>query len=233
MAGPSVVEDEQQFESAAAFAVASGASFLRAGGSKYRPLDEARLDVARRTAERHGLLLVCEVSGLSSVSRLQACADLLQVGARHMNDDSLLEALGSAKHPVLIERNHSATIEELLMAAETVLSGGNYNVLLCERGIRTFETYSRYTMDLGAIPIVKKLSHLPILADPSHGTGRRDKVLPMGRAAVAAGADGLIVEVHPDPDNALQEGAQSLGPAQFAELMNQCRLIAGAVGRKI
>ena len=150
-----------------------------------------------------------------------------------MQNFTLLRELGKLRKPVLLKRGISATIEELLLSAEYILSGGNYDVILCERGIRTFEPYTRHTMDISAIPVVKKLSHLPIVADPSQGTGRRDKVAPMARAAVAAGADGLLVEVHPDPDRALSDGAQSLRPEQFEELMGQLRIIAPAVGRCI
>jgi 3-deoxy-7-phosphoheptulonate synthase len=150
-----------------------------------------------------------------------------------MQNFNLLRELGAQRKPVLLKRGVAATIEELLLAAEYILAGGNYDVILCERGIRTFETYTRNTMDISAIPAVKKLSHLPMIADPSHGTGRRDKVAPMARAAIAAGADGLLVEVHPDPDHAWSDGAQSLRPEQFAELMGQLRAIAGAVGRSI
>ena len=160
-------------------------------------------------------------------------ADILQVGARNMQNYNLLREVGKQPKPVLLKRGISATIEELLLSAEYMLSGGNYDVILCERGIRTFESYTRNTMDISAIPVVKKLSHLPIIADPSHGTGRRDKVVPMARAAVAAGADGLLIEVHPDPERALSDGAQSLRPEQFAELMAQLRIIAPAVGRTI
>jgi len=157
----------------------------------------------------------------------------LQVGARNMQNFNLLRELGRQRRPVLLKRGIAATIEELLLSAEYIMAGGNYDVILCERGIRTFETYTRNTMDISAIPVVKKLSHLPIVADPSHGTGRRDKVAPMARAAVAAGADGLLVEVHPDPDRALSDGAQSLRPEQFDELMRQLRMIAPAVERTI
>jgi len=159
--------------------------------------------------------------------------DIFQVGARNMQNFNLLKELGKQRLPVLLKRGPAATIEELLLSAEYILAGGNYDVILCERGIRTFESYTRNTMDISAIPVVKKLSHLPIVADPSHGTGRRDKVVPMARAAVAAGADGLIVEVHHDPDHALSDGAQSLHPYQFEELMSQLRIIAPAVGRTI
>jgi len=160
-------------------------------------------------------------------------ADILQVGSRNMQNFNLLRELGRQRKPVLLKRGIAATIEELLLSAEYILAGGNYDVILCERGIRTFETYTRNTMDISAIPVVKKLSHLPIIADPSHGTGRRDKVAPMARAAVAAGSDGLLVEVHPDPDRALSDGAQSLRPEQFEELMSQLRIIAPAVGRSM
>jgi 3-deoxy-7-phosphoheptulonate synthase len=160
-------------------------------------------------------------------------ADILQVGARNMQNFTLLRELGKQRKPILLKRGISATIEELLLSAEYIMAGGNYDVILCERGIRTFETYTRNTMDISAIPVVKKLSHLPIVADPSQATGRRDKVMPMARAAVAAGADGLLVEVHPDPDRAFSDGAQSLRPEQFLEMMRQLRLIAPAVERSI
>jgi 3-deoxy-7-phosphoheptulonate synthase len=159
--------------------------------------------------------------------------DVLQVGARNMQNYHLLRALGEISKPVMLKRGMSATLEELLLSAEYIMSGGNYQVILCERGIRTFETYTRNTLDIAAIPVVKQLSHLPIIADPSHGTGRRDKVAAMARAAVAAGADGLIIEVHPDPERALSDGVQSLYPDQFAQMMDQVRAIAPAVGRRI
>jgi len=170
---------------------------------------------------------------LTQIPLVSRYADILQVGARNMQNFNLLRELGNQRKPVLLKRGIAATIEELLLSAEYILAGGNYDVILCERGIRTFENYTRNTMDISAIPVVKKLSHLPIVADPSHGTGRRDKVAPMARAAVAAGADGLLMEVHPDPDHALSDGAQSLQPAQFEELMKQLRMIAPAVGRTI
>jgi 3-deoxy-7-phosphoheptulonate synthase len=187
----------------------------------------------REAANRNGLLVVSEVMDLTQIGLVSAYADILQVGARNMQNFNLLRELGNQRKPVLLKRGIAATIEELLLSAEYILAGGNYDVILCERGIRTFENYTRNTMDISAIPVVKKLSHLPIVADPSHGTGRRDKVAPMARAAVAAGADGLIMEVHPDPDHALSDGAQSLLPAQFEELMKQLRMIAPAVGRII
>jgi len=176
---------------------------------------------------------VSEVMEQAQISLLSNYADILQVGARNMQNYNLLRQLGEIRKPILLKRGISATIEELLLSAEYIMSGGNYEVMLCERGIRTFETSTRNTMDISAIPVVKSLSHLPIIADPSHGTGRRDKVLPMARAAVAAGADGLLIEVHHDPDHALSDGAQSLHPAQFTELMGQLRTIAKAVDRFI
>jgi 3-deoxy-7-phosphoheptulonate synthase len=196
-------------------------------------MEEEGLRLLREAASRHGLLVVSEAMDRSQVALVAQYADILQVGARNMENVALLRELGKLRRPVLLKRGVSATIEELLLAAEFILSGGNYDVILCERGIRTFETYTRNTLDISAIPVVKKLSHLPIVADPSQGTGRRDKVAPMARAAVAAGADGLLVEVHPDPDRALSDGAQSLRPEQFDELMRQLRAIAPAVGRSV
>ena len=187
----------------------------------------------RRAADRHGLLTISEVMDHTQIPTLEPYVDIFQVGARNMQNYNLLKELGRVRKPVLLKRGISATIEELLLSAEYILAGGNEQVILCERGIRTFENYTRNTMDISAIPVVKKLSHLPMVADPSHGTGRRDKVIPMARAAVAAGADGLLIEVHPDPDHALSDGAQSLRPDQFEELMRQLRLIAVAVDRKI
>ena len=184
-------------------------------------------------ADRNALLVVSEVMDHTQIPLLAAYADVLQVGARNMQNYNLLRELGKQRRPVLLKRGTAATIEELLLSAEYILSGGNYDVILCERGIRTFETYTRNTMDISAIPVVKKLSHLPITSDPSHGTGLRDKVAPMACASIAAGADALLIEVHPSPDNALSDGAQSLYPQQFSELMEQLRMIAPAVGRTI
>jgi 3-deoxy-7-phosphoheptulonate synthase len=178
-------------------------------------------------------VVVSEVMDPSQIDLMLPFVDVLQVGARNMQNYHLLRALGSVEKPVLLKRGMSATIEEWLLSAEYIMSGGNYNVILCERGIRTFETYTRNTLDIAAIPVIKKLSHLPILADPSHGTGRRDKVAPMARAAVAAGADGLLLEVHNDPEHALSDGAQSLHFEQFEQLMAELRMIAPAVGRSI
>jgi 3-deoxy-7-phosphoheptulonate synthase len=238
MAGPCSVESRDQIERSADIVGAAGASVIRGGAFKprsspysFQGLGEEGLRLIREAADRRGLRVVSEVMDSSQISLLAQYADILQVGARNMQNFNLLRDLGKQRKPVLLKRGISATIEELLLSAEYILSGGNYEVILCERGIRTFETYTRNTMDISAIPVVKKLSHLPIIADPSHGTGRRDKVVPMARAAVAAGADGLIIEVHPDPDHALSDGAQSLHPEQFQELMQQLRMIAPAVGR--
>src|SRR5271169_2098701 len=187
----------------------------------------------REAADRHKLLVVSEVMDQTQIPLLATYADILQVGARNMQNFNLLRQLGELRKPILLKRGISATIEELLLSAEYILAGGNYDVILCERGIRTFETATRNTMDISAIPVVKQLSHLPIVADPSHGTGRRDKVVPMARAAVAAGGGGPLVEVHPDPDHALSDGAQSLRPDQFEDMMAQLRMIAPAVGRSI
>ena len=240
MAGPCSVESRGQIRRSAEQVASAGAVVIRGGAFKPRSspyslqgLGEEGLKLLRDAADAAGLLVVSEVMDSSQIPLFTAYADILQVGARNMQNFNLLKELGKLRKPVLLKRGIAATIEELLLSAEYVLSGGNYDVILCERGIRTFESATRNTMDLSAIPVVKKLSHLPIVADPSHGTGRRDHVIPMARAAVAAGADGLLVEVHPDPDHALSDGAQSLRPEQFAELMNQLRIIAPAVGRAI
>jgi len=240
MAGPCSVESREQIDRSAELVAAAGAKVIRGGAFKprsspysFQGLGEEGLEMLRAAADRCGLLVVSEVMEISQIPLVAQYSDILQVGARNMQNFNLLRELGKQRKPVLLKRGISATIEELLLSAEYILSGGNYDVILCERGIRTFETYTRNTMDISAIPVVKKLSHLPILGDPSHGTGRRDKVAPMARAAVAAGADGLIIEVHPDPDRALSDGAQSLRPEQFEELMRQLRMIAPAVGRSI
>jgi 3-deoxy-7-phosphoheptulonate synthase len=191
------------------------------------------LKLLREAADANGLLVVSEVMEISQIEPMLPYVDLLQVGARNMQNFNLLRELGKLRRPVLLKRGIAATLEELLLSAEYILAGGNYDVILCERGIRTFETYTRNTMDISAIPIVKKLSHLPMTADPSHGTGRRDKVAPMARAALAAGCDALLIEVHPDPEKALSDGPQSLYPEQFSKLMDELRMIAPAVGRMI
>ncbi len=240
MAGPCSVESREQIEASAAVVARYGARFIRGGAFKprsspysFQGLGEEGLRMIREAADRNGLLVVSEVMDLTQIPLLLNYADVLQVGARNMQNFNLLKDLGQVRKPILLKRGISATIEELLLAAEYVLAGGNYEVILCERGIRTFENYTRNTMDISAIPVVKKLSHLPIIADPSHGTGRRDKVLPMARAAIAAGADGILVEVHPNPDHALSDGAQSLFPEQFQEMMQQLKAIAAVVGRTL
>jgi 3-deoxy-7-phosphoheptulonate synthase len=240
MAGPCSVESRDQIVRSAELVSAAGAKVIRGGAFQprsspysFQGLGEEGLRLLREAADRHGLLVVSEVMDSAQIPLVARYADILQVGARNMQNFNLLRDLGRQRKPVLLKRGIAATIEELLLSAEYILSGGNYDVILCERGIRTFETYTRNTMDISAIPVVKKLSHLPIIADPSHGTGRRDKVVPMARAAVAAGADGLIVEAHPDPDHALSDGAQSLRPEEFAEMMSQLKLIAQAVGRSM
>jgi 3-deoxy-7-phosphoheptulonate synthase len=240
MAGPCSVENREQIERSAELVARAGAAVIRGGAFKprsspyaFQGLGEAGLRMLREAADRNGLVVVSEVMDQTQIPLVAQYADILQVGARNMQNFTLLRELGKLRQPVLLKRGPSATIEELLLSAEYILAGGNYDVILCERGIRTFETYTRNTMDISAIPVVKKLSHLPIVADPSHGTGRRDMVAPVARAAVAAGADGLLIEVHPDPDHALSDGAQSLRPEQFQELMAQLRIIAPAVGRRV
>jgi len=218
----------------------AGAKILRAGAFKprtspyaFQGLGEKGLQLMREAADKYNLFVVSEVMDPSQIAMMSSYVDIFQVGARNMQNYFLLRALGEVQKPVLLKRGMSATIEELLLSSEYILAGGNYNVILCERGIRTFETYLRNTLDIAAIPVIQKLSHLPIIADPSHGTGRRDKVGAMARAAVAAGADGLLIEVHNDPDHALSDGAQSLEPTQFAQLMSEIRIIAPAVGRRV
>jgi 3-deoxy-7-phosphoheptulonate synthase len=239
-AGPCSVESPEQINAVAEAVSKTGARILRAGAFKprtspyaFQGLGEKGLQLIREAADKFKLFVVSEVMDLSQIEMMSQYVDIFQVGARNMQNYFLLRALGEIQKPVLLKRGMSATIEELLLSAEYILSGGNYNVILCERGIRTFETYLRNTLDIAAIPVIKKLSHLPIVADPSHGTGRRDKVPPMARAAVAAGADGLLIEVHNDPDHALSDGAQSLTPMEFAQLMTEIRIIAPAVGRRI
>ncbi|HJX83882.1 MAG TPA: 3-deoxy-7-phosphoheptulonate synthase [Candidatus Angelobacter sp.] len=240
MAGPCSVESKDQIFAVAESVSRAGARFLRGGAFKprsspysFQGMGEDALKLMREAGDKFGLLVISEVMEISQIPLMLPYIDIFQVGARNMQNFNLLRELGKARKPVLLKRGIAATIEELLLSAEYLMAGGNYEVILCERGIRTFETYTRNTMDISAIPIVKKLSHLPMLADPSHGTGRRDKVSPMGRAAIAAGADGLLVEVHNAPDQALSDGAQSLYPEQFDKLMTELRLIAPAVGRKL
>jgi 3-deoxy-7-phosphoheptulonate synthase len=240
MAGPCSAESEEQVEATAAAVKRAGAKVLRGGAYKprsspysFQGLGEEGLRLLRDAADRHNLKLVSEVMDISQLETIERYADILQVGARNMQNFTLLRELGRSRTPVLLKRGISATIEEWLLSAEYILAGGNMHVMLCERGIRTFESYTRNTLDISAIPVVQKLSHLPVLVDPSHGTGRRDKVAPMARAAVAAGADGLLIEVHCDPDHARSDGAQSLFPSQFDRLMAELRIIAPAIGRSI
>ncbi len=238
MAGPCSVETKDQIGRAAECVASAGCRILRGGAFKprtspysFQGLGEEGLVLLREAAQKYGLLTVSEVMDQTQLDVVAAYCDLVQVGARNMQNFNLLKELGKIRKPVLLKRGISATIEELLMAAEYIMAGGNYDIVLCERGIRTFESATRNTMDISAIPVVKKLSHLPIVADPSHGTGRRDHVPALARAAVAAGADGVLIEVHPEPERALSDGAQSLYPAQFTELMAQLRAIAPVVGR--
>ena len=240
MAGPCSVESHDQLFKAAEQVAKAGAKVLRGGAFKprsspytFQGLGLEGLKLLREAADAHGLLVISEVMEISQIDLMMEYIDIFQVGARNMQNFNLLRELGKVRKPVLMKRGIAATIEEMLLSAEYIMSGGNYDVILCERGIRTFETYTRNTLDISAIPIVHKLSHLPITSDPSHGTGLRDKVEPMACASLAAGADALIIEVHPDPDHALSDGAQSLYPEQFAVLMAKLRLIAPAVGRTI
>jgi 3-deoxy-7-phosphoheptulonate synthase len=240
MAGPCTIETrEQVFESARAVARA-GARILRGGAFKprtspysYQGMGVDGWKLLREAADEFGLATVSEVMDASQIEDALPYVDLLQVGARNMQNFTFLKELGKLKTPVLLKRGLSATIEEWLLSAEYVMAGGNRDVILCERGIRTFERYTRNTLDISAIPVVEKLSHLPVVADPSHGTGHREQVAPMALAAAAAGADGLLIEVHPDPDNALCDGPQSLLPAEFGRLMDQLRIVAPAVGKRI
>src|SRR5687768_156504 len=240
MAGPCSAESEEQVEATASAVKRAGAKILRGGAFKprsspysFQGLGEEGLRILRASADRHHLKLVSEVMDLSQIELIEKYADILQVGARNMQNFTLLRELGRTRTPIMLKRGISATIEEWLLSAEYILAGGNTDVMLCERGIRTFESYTRNTLDISALPVVRKLSHLPVLVDPSHGTGRRDMVAPMARAAVAAGADGLLIEVHCDPDHALSDGAQSMFPAQFDRLMAELRIIAPAIGRSI
>jgi 3-deoxy-7-phosphoheptulonate synthase len=240
MAGPCSAESAEQAMATAAAVKRAGAKVLRGGAFKPRSSPysfqghgEEGLRMLRSAADAHQLKLVSEVMDASQIGLMDAYVDIFQVGARNMQNFTLLRELGRVRKPVLLKRGISATIEEWLLSAEYILAGGNKDVILCERGIRTFENATRNTLDISAIPVVKGLSHLPIFVDPSHGTGRRDKVAPLARAAVAAGADGLLIEVHCDPDHALSDGAQSLFPGQFERLMAELRIIAPAIGRSI
>ncbi len=240
MAGPCSVENEAQTLETARAVKAAGAHMLRGGAFKprsspydFRGLGEEGLKILAAARDETGLKIVTEVMTPADVDLVCRYADMLQIGARNMQNYLLLEAVGAVDKPVLLKRGMSATIEEWLLSGEYVMARGNRNVVFCERGIRTFETYTRNTFDLSAVPAIKKLSHLPIIADPSHGTGRWEMIPAMSLAAIAAGADGLIVEVHPHPDEALSDGAQSLSTENFATLMPQLRQVAAAVGRSL
>jgi 3-deoxy-7-phosphoheptulonate synthase len=238
MAGPCSIENEEQIVEISKRVKAAGASFLRGGAFKprsspyaFQGMGISGLKLMHDAARANGLLVISEVMEIAQIEPMLPYVDCFQVGARNMQNFNLLRELGVARKPVLLKRGIAATIEELLLSSEYIMSGGNYDVILCERGIRTYETATRNTMDISAIPVVKKLSHLPIVGDPSHGTGHRDMVAPMARAAIAAGADGIIVEVHPNADKAASDAAQTLYPDQFEKLMTELRVIAKAVGR--
>jgi 3-deoxy-7-phosphoheptulonate synthase len=240
MAGPCSVESKEQLFTVAEQVAKAGARVLRGGAFKprsspysFQGMGEEGLKLLRQAGDHFHMLVISEVMEISQIELMLPYVDIFQVGARNMQNFNLLRELGKVKKPVLLKRGIAATLEELLLSAEYIMAGGNYDVILCERGIRTFETYTRNTLDVSAIPIIKKLSHLPMTSDPSHGTGLRDKVPPMARASLAAGADALLIEVHHDPDNAFSDGAQSLFPEQFAKLMDELRMIAPAVGRKV
>ncbi len=238
--GPCTIESEYQLFETARRVARAGARVLRGGAYKPRTSPYAfqgmgldGLKLLRAAGDETGMATVSEVMEISQIEGMLPYVDILQVGARNMQNFNLLAALGQVRKPVLLKRGMSATIQEWLLAAEYIMSGGNYDVILCERGIRTFETYTRNTLDISAIPVVHKLSHLPIIGDPSHASGRRNKVIPLARAIVAAGGDGVLIEVHHDPEKALCDGPQSLYPEQFARLMDELRIIVPAVGRTI
>lgn len=240
MAGPCAVENEEQIMTIAESVKDAGALILRGGAFKprtgpysFQGLEARGLELLAKAKEKTGLLIVTEVMSADRIELVAEYTDILQIGARNMQNFMLLKAVGQIRKPVLLKRGMSATIEEFLLAAEYILSQGNHNVMLCERGIRTFETYTRNTLDINAVPVLKQLSHLPVIVDPSHGTGRRELVAPVSKASIAAGADGLIIEVHNNPEVAVSDGAQSLLPEQFSQLMTELRKIAEAVGRSI
>jgi 3-deoxy-7-phosphoheptulonate synthase len=240
IAGPCGIETHDQAFTIAERVARAGAQFFRGGAYKprtspysFQGLGEEGLKILAEVRDRFGLLIVTEAVDYESLDLVDQYADVIQIGARNMQNFSLLKRAGRARKPVLLKRGISATLEEFLMAAEYIMSEGNYNIVLCERGVRTFADHTRNTLDLSLIPAVQRLSHLPIVVDPSHGTGKRNKVTPLSRAAIAVGADGLIVEVHHDPDKALSDGIQSLYPDQFDELMEQIRQIAPVVGRTV
>jgi 3-deoxy-7-phosphoheptulonate synthase len=240
MAGPCAVENRDQIRAIAHRVKKAGASMLRGGAFKprsspyaFQGLGEEGLRLLREAADEEGLGVISEIMDRSQLDMMCDYVDVLQIGARNMQNYDLLREVGKASRPILLKRGLAATLEELLLAAEYVMSGGNHQVMLCERGIRTFQRVTRNTLDISAIPVLKTLSHLPVIVDPSHAVGIRDKVVPVARAAVAAGADGLLVEVHCDPDHALSDGAQSLYPDQLDDLVRQTRLIASAIGRSL
>jgi 3-deoxy-7-phosphoheptulonate synthase len=240
MAGPCTIESEEQLVRTGAAVRAAGARIMRGGAFKprtspysFQGLGEEGLKLMRRVADMHGLLVISEIMDKSQISLMDKYVDIYQVGARNMQNYPLLRELGSVERPVLVKRGLAATVDEWLMSAEYVMSGGNDRVIVCERGIRAYETYTRNTLDLNAVAVAKSISHLPVIVDPSHAAGIRDKVPPLARAAIAAGADGLLVEVHYDPEKAICDGPQSLFPEQFAELTRQIRMIAEAVGRTL
>ena len=240
MAGPCSVESREQISLAAKQVKAAGAQFLRGGAYKprsspysFQGMGTEGLKLLREVGEETGLLVITEVMEISQIEPMLEYIDCFQVGARNMQNFNLLRELGHVRKPVLLKRGIAATIEEVLLSAEYILSGGNYDLMLCERGIRTFETYTRNTMDISAIPVLKKLTHLPVFGDPSHGVGKREFVPAMALASVAAGADGLLMEMHPNPDKAMSDGAQSLFPQQLQDLVAQLRQLAPVVGRTI
>jgi 3-deoxy-7-phosphoheptulonate synthase len=240
MAGPCTIENEHQVFETARRVARSGARVLRGGAYKPRTSPYAfqgmgvdGLKILRAAGDEFNMATVSEVMEISQIEGMLPYVDILQVGARNMQNFNLLAALGQIRKPVLLKRGMSATIQEWLLAAEYIMAGGNYEVILCERGIRTFETMTRNTLDISAIPVLNKISHLPVIADPSHAVGRRDKVMPLARAIVAAGGDGLLIEVHHDPEKAVCDGPQSLYPDQFARLMDELKIIVPAVGRSI
>jgi 3-deoxy-7-phosphoheptulonate synthase len=240
IAGPCAIEDREQIFAIAAAVKAAGGGFLRGGAFKprsspysFQGLGIAGLQIMREAADAHGLMTVSEVMEIAQIEAMLPYVDCFQVGARNMQNFNLLRELGQVRKPILLKRGIAATVEELLLSSEYILSGGNYDIILCERGIRTYETSTRNTMDIAAIPVVKKLSHLPIVGDPSHGTGRRDMVPAMAKAAVAAGADGILIEIHPNADKAASDAAQTLFLDQFEKLVSELRVIAAAVGRTL
>ena len=240
IAGPCSIESKEQIFKLAEIVAKSGARILRGGAFKprtspysFQGMGEEGLKLMRAAADKYNLLVISEVMQISHIELMEPYIDIFQVGARNMQNFALIKELGTVKKPIMLKRGIASTIEEWLMSAEYILSGGNKDVFLCERGIRTFESYTRNTFDLSAIPVVHKKSHLPVIADPSHATGLRDQVPPMARAAVAAGADGLMIEIHDDPERALSDGPQALVPDAYLKLVNELKLIAQAIGRTL